>query len=919
MIKSLLKRHYFEKTLLSSGHHQIRHQQMSMQSEYSPQQIESQVQADWAKHQVFKATQDDSKPKFYCLSMLPYPSGKLHMGHVRNYTIGDVIARYQRMQGNNVLQPMGWDSFGMPAENAAIKQGAAPAKWTHENIKDMRGELERLGFGYDWTREVTTCEPEYYRWEQWFFTRLIKKGLAYKKISAVNWCPTDQTVLANEQVVDGCCWRCDTPVERKDMSQWFLKITAYAEELLADLDKLEGWPEQVKVMQRNWIGRSEGLEIAFEVVDDQASTPLSKTALKVYTTRPDTLMGATYLAIAASHPLAQQASQQSLNPQQAQLAEFIESCKQVSTAEADVATMEKRGVPTGLQAIHPVTGEHLPIWCANFVLMEYGTGAVMSVPAHDERDHAFALTYDLPIKQVILPDATLETDVQAKAFTGKGRLVNSGNFDGLDFKAAFEAIAQYLEKKGAARRQVNYRLRDWGVSRQRYWGAPIPAMTTEAGEVVSVADADLPVRLPTDVDLQGASTQDADAGLTQHPLKQHPDFAPREQDGRTLYPETDTFDTFMESSWYYARYCSPHSDNAMLDSQEANYWLPVDQYVGGIEHAVMHLLYARFFHKLMRDAGLVDSDEPFKNLLCQGMVLSEAYYRVASDGSKEWISPEAVELARDDKGQVLTAKHRQSGEELLSAGVSKMSKSKNNGVEPMPVVERYGADTIRLYSMFAAPPEMSLEWTDSGMQGAYKFLNRLWRFAYELNTEEGINTVTLPLSSELTQALTDDLKAVRLKTHSTIQKVREDVGRRYHFNTAIAAIMELLNQVQKLDLTAGEYTQKVAFEALDAMVRMLSPIAPHISQALWQNMQYEGWVLDATWPEVDESALVRDQLEWVVQVNGKVRARMLLPAAAADEVEVLAQQEPNVQRFLEGKTVRKVIIVPGKLVNIVVG
>lgn len=906
-----------------------------MQSEYSPQQIEAQVQADWATHQVFKATQDDNKPKFYCLSMLPYPSGKLHMGHVRNYTIGDVIARYQRMQGNNVLQPMGWDSFGMPAENAAIKQGAAPAKWTHENIKDMRAELERLGFGYDWTREVTTCEPEYYRWEQWFFTRLVEKGLAYKKVSAVNWCPADQTVLANEQVVDGCCWRCDTPVERKDMSQWFLKITAYAEELLADLDKLEGWPEQVKTMQRNWIGRSEGLEIAFEVADDKASLPL-----KVYTTRPDTLMGATYLAIAATHPLAQQASQQSSNPQQAQLAEFIESCKQMSTAEADVATMEKRGVSTGLQAIHPVTGERLPIWCANFVLMEYGTGAVMSVPAHDERDHAFALAYNLPMTQVIAPDAPAEVDIQAEAFTGKGRLVNSGNFDGLDFKAAFEAIAQYLQKKGAARRQVNYRLRDWGVSRQRYWGAPIPVMTTAEGEVVPVADADLPVRLPTDVDLQGANVQGANVqgansvgdnvqgvngvgagGLTQHPLKQHPDFAPREQNGRILYPETDTFDTFMESSWYYARYCSPHTDNAMLDSQEANYWLPVDQYVGGIEHAVMHLLYARFFHKLMRDAGLVDSDEPFKNLLCQGMVLSEAYYRVAADGSKEWIAPDDVELERDDKGKVVQAKHRQSGEALICAGVSKMSKSKNNGVEPMPVVARYGADTIRLYSMFAAPPELSLEWTDSGMQGAYKFLNRLWRFAHEWHAVAGPQgAVPLPLSPEFTQTLTDDLKAVRLKTHSTIQKVREDVGRRYHFNTAIAAIMELLNQVQKLDLTAGTHTQQVAFEALDAMVRMLSPIAPHICQVLWQSMGYEGWVLDATWPDVDDSALVRDQLEWVVQVNGKVRARMSLPAvAASDEVEALALKEPNVQRFLEGKTVRKVIVVPGKLVNIVVG
>lgn len=860
-----------------------------MQEQYSPQTIEQQVQSLWAKNKVFKAIKDDQKEKFYCLSMLPYPSGKLHMGHVRNYTIGDVISRYQRMLGKNVLQPMGWDSFGMPAENAAIKHGVAPSKWTHENIAEMRSELDRLGFGYDWDREVTTCEPEYYRWEQWFFTRLVEKGLAYKKVSAVNWCPTDMTVLANEQVVEGCCWRCDTPVQRKDMSQWFIKITDYAEELLQDLDKLDGWPEQVKTMQRNWIGRSEGVEISFDVEGE--SEPLV-----VYTTRPDTFMGATYVAVAAGHPLAQKAAQSN-----AELASFIEECKKGSTSEADMATMEKKGVPTGIEVKHPLTGASLPIWCANFVLMEYGTGAVMSVPGHDERDHEFASKYDLPIKQVIAPADASEVSVDEAAYTDKGLLVNSGEFDGLDFDAAFNAITDRLQSLGKGERKVNYRLRDWGVSRQRYWGAPIPMLNTADGQSVPVPDDALPVKLPTDVTLSGASS----------PLKEHPDFAAKDVEGKTLYPETDTFDTFMESSWYYARYCTPDCKDAMLDPTEANYWLPVDQYIGGIEHAVMHLLYARFFHKLMRDTGLVNSDEPFKNLLCQGMVLSEAFYKASSEGGKEWVAPAEVDIERDEKGRVLGAKDRSTGETLQCAGVSKMSKSKNNGVEPIPVVERYGADTVRLFAMFAAPPELSLEWTDSGVQGAYKFLNRMWRLAHELITGHEVPALEK-------DSLHDELKAVRRKTHETIQKVSDDIGRRYHFNTAIAAIMELLNSVQKVDRNDPQ-GRAVTAEALDAMVLMLSPIAPHMTQAIWEEMGHTGLLIDASWPVVDPDALVRDSLEVVVQVNGKVRGRIQVAAdMPKDQVEHLAMEEPNVQRFIEGKAVRRVIVVPGKLVNVVV-
>ncbi len=862
---------------------------MTMQEQYSPQTIEQQVQSLWAKNKVFKAIKDDQKEKFYCLSMLPYPSGKLHMGHVRNYTIGDVISRYQRMLGKNVLQPMGWDSFGMPAENAAIKHGVAPSKWTHENIAEMRSELDRLGFGYDWDREVTTCEPEYYRWEQWFFTRLVEKGLAYKKVSAVNWCPTDMTVLANEQVVEGCCWRCDTPVQRKDMSQWFIKITDYAEELLQDLDKLDGWPEQVKTMQRNWIGRSEGVEISFDVEGE--SEPLV-----VYTTRPDTFMGATYVAVAAGHPLAQKAAQSN-----AELASFIEECKKGSTSEADMATMEKKGVPTGIEVKHPLTGASLPIWCANFVLMEYGTGAVMSVPGHDERDHEFASKYDLPIKQVIAPADASEVNVDDAAYIDKGLLVNSGEFDGLDFDAAFNAITDRLQSLGKGERKVNYRLRDWGVSRQRYWGAPIPMLNTADGQSVPVPDDTLPVKLPTDVTLSGASS----------PLKEHPDFSAKDVEGKTLYPETDTFDTFMESSWYYARYCTPDCKDAMLDPTEANYWLPVDQYIGGIEHAVMHLLYARFFHKLMRDTGLVNSDEPFKNLLCQGMVLSEAFYKASSEGGKEWVAPAEVDIERDEKGRVLGAKDRSTGETLQCAGVSKMSKSKNNGVEPIPVVERYGADTVRLFAMFAAPPELSLEWTDSGVQGAYKFLNRMWRLAHELITGHEVPALEK-------DSLHDELKAVRRKTHETIQKVSDDIGRRYHFNTAIAAIMELLNSVQKVDRNDPQ-GRAVTAEALDAMVLMLSPIAPHMTQAIWEEMGHTGLLIDASWPVVDPDALVRDSLEVVVQVNGKVRGRIQVAAdMPKDQVEHLAMEEPNVQRFIEGKAVRRVIVVPGKLVNVVV-
>lgn len=857
-----------------------------MQEQYNPSEIEALVQKHWHDTKTFEVTEDPNKEKFYCLSMFPYPSGRLHMGHVRNYTIGDVVARFQRLQGKNVLQPIGWDSFGLPAENAAINNKTAPAPWTYQNIEYMKNQLKLLGFGYDWSREIATCTPEYYRWEQWFFTKLYEKGLVYKKTASVNWCPNDETVLANEQVQDGCCWRCDTPVEQKEIPQWFIKITAYAEELLNDIDTLDGWPEQVKTMQRNWIGRSEGVEMTFGVAGSDKS-------FDIYTTRPDTLMGVTYVAIAAGHPLAEIAAQ--TNPE---LAAFIDECKNSTTSEAELATMEKRGVATGLYAIHPITGKQVPIWAANFVLMNYGTGAVMSVPGHDQRDYEFAKKYNLAIEAVIKP-VDGEVDISEAAYTEKGILFNSGEFDGLDFDGAFNAIANKLVAEGKGKRQVNYRLRDWGVSRQRYWGAPIPMVTLADGTVIPTPEDQLPVILPEDVVMDGI----------QSPIKADKEWAKTQVNGQDALRETDTFDTFMESSWYYARYCSPQADQ-MLDPTKANYWLPVDQYIGGIEHACMHLLYFRFFHKLLRDAGLVNTNEPAKQLLTQGMVLADAFYYTNDKGARVWVSPlDVATTEKDDKGRITKAIDKD-GNELVYTGMCKMSKSKNNGIDPQVMVEKYGADTVRLFMMFASPPELTLEWQESGVEGAHRFIKRLWKLASEYVAQD--NSEALDLSK-----LTNEQKALRREVHKTIAKVTDDIGRRQMFNTAVAAVMELMNHLQKAPQTTGQ-DRAIIGEALSAVVRLLYPIIPHVSFTLWNELGNTNSIEDSQWPVVDESALVEDSKLIVVQVNGKVRAKITV-AADADQASVEAQgmADEQVIKYLDGVTVRKVIYVPGKLLSIV--
>jgi len=862
-----------------------------MQEQYIPAQVEAEAQQYWEANQSFKVVEDRSKEKFYCLAMFPYPSGKLHMGHVRNYTITDVIARYQRMQGKNVLHPMGWDAFGLPAENAAIKHNTAPAAWTYSNTDHMRNQLKQLGFGFDWSREVTTCKPEYYKWEQWFFTRLYEKGLVYKKLSTVNWDPIDQTVLANEQVIDGRGWRSGALVERKEIPQWFIKITDYAEELIADLDKLPNWPEQVKTMQRNWIGKSRGLDMHFEL-----AAPVGEfTGFDVYTTRPDTIMGVTYVSLAAEHPIAKHIAEKN-----AALAQFIADCKVQSVAEADMATMEKRGMDTGIKALHPITGEPVAVWVANYVLMDYGSGAVMAVPAHDERDFEFAKKYNLPISQVIAPANGDAIDLSKAAYTEKGVLVNSGEYDGLDFAAAFDAIASTLEMADKGRVKTNYRLRDWGVSRQRYWGAPIPMYNLPEGGEIAVPAHKLPVLLPEDVIMNGV----------QSPIKADIEWRKAELDGRAVEKETDTFDTFMESSWYYARYTCPNFEGGMLNKEAADYWLPVDQYVGGIEHAILHLLYARFFHKLMRDEGLVSCDEPFERLLCQGMVNSEAFF-TKRDGKEFWFSPEELNIARDEKGKITKVTHQETGENVELGGVIKMSKSKNNGVDPETVINQYGADTVRLFTMFAAPPEQSLEWNDSGVAGASRFLQRLWR-AVEGHINAGtpgkLDVANLPQAQ----------KDLRRKTHETIQKVSDDYGRRQTFNTAIAATMELLNEVSKLSDRANPQGLAVEREALEAAILLIAPIVPHITHSLWKSLGHNDIPLNAAWPKLDESALVRSSVEVVVQVNGKVRGK--LDAAIDSPKELLEQQalaQENVQKFLEGVTVRKVIVIPNKLVNIV--
>jgi len=869
-----------------------------MEEQYHPSAIEAQAQQDWDSQQCFEVTEDTSKEKFYCLAMFPYPSGKLHMGHVRNYTITDVISRYQRMQGKNVLHPMGWDAFGLPAENAAIQNKTAPAKWTYSNVDYMKQQLKSLGFGFDWTRELATCQPSYYKWEQWFFTRLYEKGLVYKKMATVNWDPVDQTVLANEQVIDGRGWRSGAPVERKEIPQWFIKITDYAAELLTSLDGLPDWPEQVKTMQKNWIGKSKGVEMTFGLSSETAGL----TSFDVYTTRPDTLMGVTYVSLAAEHPISLE-----LAKDNAELAAFIKECKTNSVAEADMAVMEKKGLDTGLKATHPLTGEEVPVWVANYVLMDYGSGAVMAVPAHDERDFAFANAYGLPIKQVIAGTAKGDDDFDnANWQEWYGRktdiqLINSGDFDGLTFKKGFDAIAKALIDAGKGSVKTNFRLRDWGVSRQRYWGSPIPMLNLPDGGEIPVPADRLPVLLPEDVVMDGVNS----------PIKSDPEWRKADWHAAGAEHETDTFDTFMESSWYYARYTCPDFEEGMLDPDRANYWLPVDQYVGGIEHAILHLLYARFFHKLMRDEGLVNSDEPFKRLLCQGMVLADSFYRQNDDGSKTWFNPADVDLQKDEKGKVTAASHPDAGE-LQMGGMTKMSKSKNNGIDPQTAVDQYGADTVRLFTMFAAPPEQTLEWADSGVEGASRFLRRLWKTVHghrQAGSAGSLNPDTL----------NDQQKDLRRKTHETISKVSDDYGRRQTFNTAVAAVMELLNDISKNADRSSPKNLAVEREALESAILLLAPIVPHISHELWKILGNGDQIIDAPWPQVDEAALVKTSIQMVVQINGKVRAKLEF-AADADEDSIIeiAKNDVNVKKFLDGKEIKMCKVIPGKLVTFAV-
>jgi len=867
-------------------------------NDYSPQAVEAAAQQYWNAKRAYEVKEDPSRPKFFCLSMLPYPSGALHMGHVRNYTIGDVISRYQRMNGKNVLQPMGWDAFGLPAENAAIKHQTAPAKWTYKNIDHMRTQLQSLGYAIDWSREFATCRPEYYRWEQLMFTRLMKKGMAYRKHSVVNWDPVDQTVLANEQVIDGRGWRSGALVEKREIPQWFLKITDYAQELLDGMDTLPGWPDAVKTMQRNWIGRSEGLEIHFTV--DGEATPLT-----VFTTRPDTLMGVTFVSIAGEHPLALKAAQGD-----AKLAAFLDELRHGGVSEAELETQEKRGMATGLFAVHPISGEKVPVWVANFVLMGYGTGAVMAVPGHDQRDFEFAHKYDLPIKQVIAvsgADAAYDPNHWNEWYSDKTRtdmvVVNSGELDGKNYREAFDFLAAKLKAEDKGVRRINWRLRDWGVSRQRYWGCPIPVIYCAKCDAVPVPEDQLPVVLPEDVAFSGV----------QSPIKADPEWRKTTcpQCGGPAERETDTFDTFMESSWYYARYTSPGANDQV--DERANYWLSVDQYIGGIEHAILHLLYFRFYHKLMRDAGLVTSNEPATNLLCQGMVIAETFYRDNANGSKDWINPADVEIERDERARVIGARLVSDGKPVKIGGIEKMSKSKNNGVDPQIMVGKFGADTVRLFSMFAAPPEQSLEWNEAGVEGMARFLRRFWR---EVTTHaaQPDHPVVDPTSLDAGQ------KALRRQVHETIQKVGDDLGRRHSFNTAIAALMELLNALGKFS-DQSEQGRAVRHEALETMVLLLNPVVPHVSHTLWQVLGHAECVLeDQLWPSVDSAALVRDSLTLAVQVNGKLRGTIEVAAnASKEETEALARAHPQVMAFLEGQTVRKVIVVPGKIVNIVAG
>ena len=814
-------------------------------SKYNPREIEESAQNYWEDKRVFESIEDQEKEKYYCLCMFPYPSGRLHMGHVRNYTIGDVVSRYQRMHGKNVLQPMGWDAFGLPAEGAAIKNNMAPSKWTRQNIEYMKYQLKMLGFGYDWSRELATCDPDYYKWEQWMFTRLFEKGIAYRSDAIVNWDPVENTVLANEQVIDGKGWRSGATIERRNMPQWFLRITDYCEELLEGLDDLD-WPEQVKVMQRNWIGRSEGYEIDFEI-------PHLDTAISVYTTRTDTLFGATYLALAPEHPIVKEIASLDNNVQ-----EFLEDTKSQAVSEEALEKMEKKGVPLGFNAINPINGEEIPVWTANFVLMTYGTGSIMSVPAHDQRDHDFAKKYDLHIQPVIRSnDKDSNHDFNKEAYIEEGILFNSGNYDGVSSAQAKDQIGELLTDKNAAKKVINYRLRDWLISRQRYWGAPIPVLTNEQGDLVSESDENLPVSLPEEVEFDGVHS----------PLKTMSDFYEVNDRDIPLIRETDTFDTFMESSWYYARFCSSDSDKAMLDDR-AKYWLPVDLYIGGIEHAILHLLYARFYHKLLRDEGLVEGNEPFKRLLTQGMVLN--------DGAK-------------------------------------MSKSLGNTVDPEEMIQNYGADTVRLFMMFTSPPEQSLEWSDTAINGSYRFLKKLWKLIK--THQDSIKDIPSISSNE---KFNGNQNKLRRKTHQTISKVTDDIGRRYTFNTAIAAVMELVNEVSAFNVD-DELDRQVIKEAIESILLLLSPIVPHICHQLWLDINHDQPIIDARWPKYDSSLLKSETSLIVVQVNGKLRSKLEVDASISeDELKSMALSDEKVVRFIDGNEIKKIIVIPEKLVNIVV-
>ncbi|WP_029146754.1 leucine--tRNA ligase [Methylophilus sp. 5] len=870
-----------------------------MQQQYPFKEVEQQAQQHWESNLSFQAKVDSNKPKYYCLSMFPYPSGKLHMGHVRNYTIGDVLSRYHHMKGYNVLQPMGWDAFGLPAENAAIQNNVPPAQWTYDNIAYMRKQLKSLGFAIDWQRELATCQPDYYKWNQWLFLRMLEKGIAYKKTQVVNWDPVDQTVLANEQVIDGRGWRTGALVEKREIPGYYLHITGYAQQLLDDLDKLPGWPERVKTMQANWIGKSVGVRFAFtHEIKTNDGNLIDDGKLWVFTTRADTIMGVTFCAVAAEHPLATHAAQN--NPA---LQAFIDKCKQGSVMEADMATMEKEGMDTGLTVAHPITGEQVPVWIGNYVLMTYGEGAVMAVPAHDERDFGFAKKYSLPIKQVI---SVVEQSFDLNAWQewygdkAKGVCIHSGKYNDLGYTQAIDAVAADLAEKNLGGKQTNWRLRDWGVSRQRYWGCPIPIVHCDSCGDVPVPDDQLPVKLPEDCVPDGSG----------NPLNKRENFlnCACPKCGQPAKRETDTMDTFVDSSWYYARYASGFSNEAMVDAQ-TNHWMPVDQYIGGIEHAILHLLYSRFWSKVMRDMGLVNYDEPFANLLTQGMVLNHIFSRRTAKGGIEYFAPEEIELVQDANGKVTGAKLLKDGSAIDYQGIGTMSKSKRNGVDPQSLIEQYGADTARFFMMFAAPPEQTLEWSDSGVEGSHRFLKRVWNFGYALSQIQ---------PADLPNKLTGELASHRREIHSVLKQANVDLAK-LQFNTVASACMKMLNTLEKVHKEAEKDWQAVAFEGYSILLRVLSPIAPHVTQVMWQSLKLGADVLTAKWPEPANSALVQDEVEYVVQVNGKLRGSISIPKSMAKEqIEATAVNQDFVQKFLNEGSVKKIIVVPNKLINIVV-